>query len=217
MANPIAVVLALLSLAINPACAFSNLVEDRNMHKPLTVLILTLLLTACGGGGGDSDTTSSNNDAEDTNNNSESESISNDDTDATQTSALANNTWNQCNEFAATSSEFPQIFGETTYVAKTNTYLNNNCSGAPDTSSEVTSGTYTIGKSVVTTGGFNATEIDFHVTGAFGEELPEEAHYTLYDIYYIDNDVLYYGDLRGESESNRPDTINFDDAYIQEN
>jgi hypothetical protein len=183
------------------------------MRKLITVFAFSLVLTACGGGGGgggggsnDTDTPNSNNDA-----------VNNDDSNVAQTSALSGSTWNRCNQFTGTSTQYPQVFTETEYVAMYNTFTNNSCSGEPTTSSEVTSGTYTLGDTVVTSGGFSATEIDFHVTSAYGAALPPAQQYTLYDIYYVDNDVLYYGDVRAESAAERPETINFDDAYIQEN
>jgi ribosome biogenesis SPOUT family RNA methylase Rps3 len=50
-----------------------------------------------------------------------------------------------------------------------------------------------LGASVTTIGGFEATEIDFHVTGAVGTVLLIAEQYSLYDIYYIDKDTLYFG------------------------
>jgi hypothetical protein len=187
------------------------------MHKLITVFALAFALIACGGGGGsdDTDTGNTNDDTENTDNNTQ--TGNSDDTNTAQSSALVGSTWNLCNQFTGSSTQFPQVFTETEYVAMYNTFTNDSCAGTPYTSSEITSGTYTLGNTVVTSGGFSATEIDFHVTSAFGAPLPAADQYTLYDIYYVDNDVLYYGDVRAESAAQRPNTINFDDAYIQEN
>jgi hypothetical protein len=185
------------------------------MHKMIMLLVFSLFLTACGGGGGSDDTTNSNSDSENTDNSND--TVNTDDGNATQTSVLVGNTWQLCNQFTGTSSQFPQVFTDTEYVAMYNTFTNDSCSGTPYTTSEIASGTYTLGNTVVTSGGFSATEIDFHVTSAFGAPLPAAEQYSLYDIYYIDNDVLYYGDVRAESAAERPNTINFDDAYIKEN
>jgi hypothetical protein len=188
------------------------------MRKLITVFALSMLLTACGGGGGgndNTDATDSNSNADNTNSNSE--TVNNNDSNPTQSAVLVGNTWNLCNQFTGSSTQFPQVFTETEYFAMYNTFTNNSCSGSPYTASEITSGTYTLGNTVVTSGGFSATEIDFHVTSAFGAPLPPADQYTLYDIYYVDNDTLYYGDVRAESAAERPETINFDDAYIKEN
>jgi hypothetical protein len=77
----------------------------------------------------------------------------------------------------------------------------------------VISGTYTLGGAVTASGGFEATEIDFHVTGGVGVALEPADQYGLYDIYYIDNDVLYFGVERPINEAERTDTTQ---AYVQD-
>lgn len=119
-------------------------------------------------------------------------------------------------QISETSSEHVHTFTETDFVTVYSTYLNNDCSGTPATSGEVISGTYIQGERVTTSGGFEATEIDFHVTGAVGTALPAAEQYSLYDIYYIDNDVLYFGVERPIDEAQRTDTIDTTQAYIQD-
>jgi hypothetical protein len=166
--------------------------------------VFTLLMTiqGCGGGSGSSTDDPTNTDEPGIN------------SDPEQTSEFAGRTWQLCNQFNATSTLFTEEFRETEFVSIYNTYLNNSCSGTPNTSVEIVSGTYILGGAVTTTGGFSATEIDFHITSAYGAPLPSADQYTLYDIYYIDNDALYYGDVRSDNVENRPDTIDFSDAYI---
>ncbi|MBT2971693.1 MAG: hypothetical protein KME56_17435 [Candidatus Thiodiazotropha sp. (ex Ctena orbiculata)] len=167
------------------------------------VLFLLLTMQGCGGGGGggSSDNPPVTSDASDNN-------------DSGQTSELSGRTWQLCNQFTATSTLFTQEFTETGFASIYNTYQNNSCSGTPFTSDEIVSGTYTLGGTVTTTGGVDATEIDYHVTSAVGSSLPAANQYSLYDIYYIDNDTLYFSDESSTDAQSRPDTIDFSDAYI---
>jgi hypothetical protein len=178
------------------------------MNKLLTVVALSTVLAACGGGNDSNDNSNenANNDANDNNENEVTE----------QTSNLAGHTWRVCNEFSATSSEFVYVFTETDFVSTYSTYGDNSCSGTPVTSDDTAAGTYTLGSAVTTSGGFQATEIDFDVTSTFGAALPPANQYTLYDIYYIDNDVLYFGIERSRNAGDRTDTIDTTEAYIRE-
>ncbi|MES9969876.1 MAG: hypothetical protein ABW092_07550 [Candidatus Thiodiazotropha sp.] len=165
------------------------------------VFSLILIMQGCGGGGGSSDNPT---DTSDTGNGSNSD----------QASQLAGRTWQLCNQFSATSTLFTQEYTETGFAATYNTYQNDSCSGTPFTSDEIVSGTYTVGGDVTTTGGVTATELDYHVTSAFGSPLPVADQYSLYDIYYIDNDALYFSDESSTEAQSRPDTIDFSDAYL---
>jgi len=64
---------------------------------------------------------------------------------------------------------------------------------------------FTIGESVTTVGGLEAKELDF-VSSENG---------TFYTIYYINNDVLYFGDTTDFSGSNRPDELDFSWGHIK--
>jgi hypothetical protein len=182
------------------------------MYRHITLLTLSLVLVACGGGDDNSDTPENNSEIE-----TDADTVTNDDSNESEASLVAGFTWKLCNQFSGSSTQFPQVFTDTDYVAIYNTFTNDNCSGEPLTSSEVSAGTYTLGNTVVTSGGFTATEIDFHVTSVVGSSLPTANQYTLYDIVYVENDLLYYGDIRSDSADTRPNTINFEDAYTQEN
>jgi hypothetical protein len=167
------------------------------MYKFITPLVFALLTSACGGG------SSSNNQTPPPNNNNPG-----------QTSNLAGKTWRLCNEFNNTSSQVVDVYTNSEFSSTFNTYTNNNCSGTPATSSEVASGTYSVGSTVGTSGGYNANEIDFHVKSVFESALPVANQYSLYDIYFIENDVLYYGDDRVELVADRVNSIDSTEAYI---
>ena len=123
--------------------------------------------------------------------------------------------WRSCTPFTNTSAGYTYTFTETEFVTTYDTYEDISCSGDPITSIEHNAGDYYLGGSLTTSGGFEAAEIDLHVTSVSGESIPETIQQTLFDIFYIDNDILYFGEDRSINEAERTDTIDTTVAYLR--
>jgi hypothetical protein len=188
------------------------------VKKIITAVTISVLLISCGGGG-DSDKDGDNNNTNDTTENSSTDDSTNDNSNSDQNtdtaSVLSGYTWRSCTPFTSTSAGYTYTFTENEFVSTYDTYGDNSCSGDSETSIEHSAGNYLLGESVITSGGFEAVEIDFYVTSISGTPVPETIQETLHDIFYIENDVLYFGDDRSINEGERTDTIDTSVAYLQ--
>ena len=74
------------------------------------------------------------------------------------------------------------------------------------------SGTFTVGDTVITTGGLNAIEIDSHNEHTSGATFNDQ-----FIIFYIDGNTLYFGNANGVNDGStpemRPNTLNFDRSF----
>jgi hypothetical protein len=98
-------------------------------------------------------------------------------------------------------------------IRQLNYYPNTTCSGS--SLAPILEGTYSIGGSLTTTGGYTAFELDAFFDTADGVALPSNERIDMYMIFYIDNaGTLFFGksvDQPGGSSdpANRPNTIEF--------
>jgi len=119
---------------------------------------------------------------------------------------LANTSWDSCAGFNNTSIRYSHEFRETTFTFSQKTYSNDDCSGQPDTDDLIYQGGYAVLGNVDTTNGITAQEIN----------MIDENSFPFFDIIYIDNDVLYFGEDRAEfSDEDRSDTIDFDRPFFR--
>jgi hypothetical protein len=77
-------------------------------------------------------------------------------------------------------------------------------------------GTLTIGDALLTTGGLDATEVVTNITHFNGAPFILNA----YDIFYIDGDNLYFGDVNGDGDTSTPDlrpsTLDFTAVFVRQ-
>ena len=74
-------------------------------------------------------------------------------------------------------------------------------------------GTFTVGNSLTTTGGLQASEIDTHITEFNGAPFDIDD----FDIFHIDVNTLYFGDISGAKDGTssalRPGTLDFNRVF----
>ncbi len=164
-------------------------------RKVLIMLLLTVIISACGGGESGSPSSPTEQPASD---------------------GITDRAWRLCNSFNNTSTLFSYDFAGDEYSYSTSTYTTNDCSGAAITFEELHAGTFTIRDTVMTAAGFDAVEIDFHIERAFSSNLPPQAQYNLYDIFFINEqgDILYFSDSSSFTEQDRPNEINLNQMYL---
>jgi hypothetical protein len=157
------------------------------MQKILSTIVLSTLLIACGEGGGDKNNESNNtNDIIDNNTEDTANDSSSNGQEESPAFILSGYIWRSCTPFTNTSAGYTYTFSETEFVTTYDTYDDNSCSGDPITSIEHNAGDNYLDGSLTTSGGFEAAEIDLHVTSVSGESIPETIQQTLFDIFHID-------------------------------
>ncbi len=172
--------------------------------KALLASVLALVLSACGGDSKSSDKATKSNAAPELN--------------AAENTQLSGTTWSNCsddsikaryyfqdNNFSYTLEYFDapdcqgEIFNEEFYLYGNagDTYVDNN--------NFEWNGEFAIGTITTTESGLNARKIDFKYSGI-----------ERYDIFYIQDDNLYFGLSNGTFEGDRDTEIDFETPWIQE-
>jgi hypothetical protein len=96
-------------------------------------------------------------------------------------------------------------------------YIDSHCTTALSFSPNPTSsGVFSLGGQIITSGGVESTIIDTHIDTFDGAPFIIDE----FSIYYLDNNTLYFGNDNnandGLSEATRPDTINYDRIFIRQ-
>jgi len=176
-----------------------------------TLLLTTILLgflSACGGGsddGGGGENTSNDTPTDNTDNNNSS-------------SNTLDGTWlKACGPMINPEDGYDIV----TITISANQYSNNienytdgTCSTpfspAPNVSA---SGTFTYGTEFTSTDGVTATQVDIFITSSSDPDLFDVRNY---DIFYQDNNNLYFGSEIAETPAERPTAINFDRVFVRQ-
>ncbi|TCS38749.1 hypothetical protein [Reinekea marinisedimentorum] len=108
-------------------------------------------------------------------------------------------------------------FTGSTFSSSIQNYTDSSCLTSFDYAPNPTSsGYFSLGSDVTTSGGLQATEIDTHIEIYNGAEFDIDE----YTIYYIDGTALYVGDDSGINDASsaelRPNALNFERVFVKQ-
>ena len=203
------------------------------MYRILILALLSLLLIACGGGSGDGNSSSSSSSGGADSGSSSSSSSSSGSSGGSSSSSGSSSggssvttlegTWIKACGIADPND--PDSHSDIVTTTFSGNQLDSNIENYQDAACTVplpvapnptSSGTFTVGDTLTTTGGLQATEIDSHIDTFNGAPFVIDE----FTIFYIDGNSLFLGDDSGAldalSDATRPDTLNFNREFIRQ-
>lgn len=197
------------------------------MYKLLLSIVLCSWLVSCGGGSSSSDDSENNTLSGDNIINGDnggetgenvSEEAGNSSESSGEVSVLEGNWLKSCGPVDDTHYDIVSIhFQNNQFMSNIENYEDATCTVPLSFSPNPTAdGTFTLGNMFVTSGGLEATEIESNITQFNGAPFIIDE----YDIFYIDGDNLYFGDVSGVNDAStpelRPNTLDFFGVFVRQ-
>lgn len=182
------------------------------MKKVLVCTLVSALMAGCGGGSNGSDLEKNNPDTASGSDSSDSGAV----TPTNQVTVLEGTWKKQCGPVEG--EEHHDIvtvtFTRSEFTSSIENYTDTSCTNPLEMAPNPTaSGNFTLGEDVLLSDGITAIELDTHITQFDGAPFDINE----YNIAYIDNDSLYFGEGEADSPQQRPTSLDYDRPFFRMN